>query len=373
MEAGTNELKSSTANDALPTTGSKTIHNPNSSTAPDTIISTHQLSGALHPLDASISHIAILPPELHLRLLSELSARDIQKCRRLDRYFQSLIDNEQNNSLCTGPGVAQSLARLEEQTALLSDFPMDTTSENGTPTAFLSAFIRFIRYHGLAPFEETGALYCKIVGTFAVDWFNRRREVDEPQAGLFTEDKRSALGHFVTFAMLLVRSHMELHVPGSGPSNRQFPVATAMLEEVADEQNLSIAGMTAEDHKGLLLRLMYHKDGLFHGAQFHQEYAAPEHTGHSLLYQAHEDPLLSRLKTMLALSQLLGVPLLRWSTPACWFVSSQWAFDELKRRLLLEENEGPINHVKKAALLEDMFLHFDPDIGKLSTRDVEES
>lgn len=119
---------SASASSTVTHTRHSILHHPcieNSTTLPDDCI-----------IMASATLLEV-PPELQLRILSSLPAKQIQRCRRINRHFQQLIDAKQNQSLCFGPGISISRQTLREVVATLCDYPVDTKRADGTPCAFI--------------------------------------------------------------------------------------------------------------------------------------------------------------------------------------------------------------------------------------------
>lgn len=80
-----------------------------------------------------------LPPEIQLRVLLMLPARDVQKCRRISRHFHELIDAPENHSLFLKPGINYALRRLNDSIATFCHYPTHEFAKDGTPTSFLRA------------------------------------------------------------------------------------------------------------------------------------------------------------------------------------------------------------------------------------------
>lgn len=67
--------------------------------------------------------------ELHVNILSNLPARDIQKCRGICRHFLAVIDLEQNLSLLLDRKVKSSVADMQAFVQKHCHFPFETVDE----------------------------------------------------------------------------------------------------------------------------------------------------------------------------------------------------------------------------------------------------
>ncbi|EME85730.1 uncharacterized protein MYCFIDRAFT_193968 [Pseudocercospora fijiensis CIRAD86] len=338
------------------------MSNPNPSSALDADISTHH-SRAPHTQDAPTSHIAKLPPELHLRILAEVPARDVQKCRRLDRYFQSLIDDKPNHRLCTGPSVSRSLKRLREQVVEFSDFPLDPINENGLPTGFLTALARFINFHGI-PLAAGEEVHGNTIAFFALHWYHQWHKIPDPEPRTSSPEQASMAADFIAFAWNIVLQHVRVHASSTPRSQEDILEAVAILAGSFMDGAMETIGIRTEKQFGDLMGEIFLPSGVFSGVTFHEQYT-PKQIEHCLLYTLPGHKLISRAHVLRRLNRMLDIPFLPWCTPAGLFVASEWAVEEVKNLLGSRE---PCGHVKKAALLEDMFLDWDPQIGEATTR-----
>ncbi|EME85524.1 uncharacterized protein MYCFIDRAFT_82727 [Pseudocercospora fijiensis CIRAD86] len=62
-----------------------------------------------------------LPIELEVRILSELPAREIQRCRRISKHFRDVIDEKSNAHLLFQPGQIRSRTKLSDELAYVTD------------------------------------------------------------------------------------------------------------------------------------------------------------------------------------------------------------------------------------------------------------
>ncbi|KAF7186072.1 hypothetical protein HII31_12599 [Pseudocercospora fuligena] len=294
-----------------------------------------------------------LPAEIHLAVLSWLSAKDIQKCRRINHYFQQLIDLSENQQLCVGPSIARSLDRLKQLTDKYCDYPLDTTAEDGTPTAFLDALVAFLRLRGIViPSSDHRhrngvSLFNDRLIRFSKHWVYRSTGAVVRQWDGSSEAHTSS-GRVAEMAHKLLEYHM-LHdheERNIGEGLRNFLIA-------ASQEGLQILGLREPKDMLRWLDMIVGEPGVFshvpimHGEQYSRTGAmswgiVPKAARLNDQELAHE---------MNKRAKALNMPQMDETSPFKYMVHTTWARDHVQAAV-----SAKVDNIVRAAVLEEMFL-----------------
>ncbi|PPJ52718.1 hypothetical protein CBER1_10791 [Cercospora berteroae] len=207
--------------------------------------------------------INLLAPELQLAVLSFLPATDIQKCRRVNQYMRSLVNNPSNQVICTGPSITQARNKFDEFIKTHIEFDMDAVDADGNPCAFLHALVALTRLRGIAQdycFEHTLWMM-----QFVEHWIKRR-----------LMHTRSDLQHEVQieqrWIVLGIASDLHtLHMKHKGLRFKDIGEETIdELEQFIQEStSLELLGVTSEQCDWALFQKV--AAGAFEGTSYHTE------------------------------------------------------------------------------------------------------
>lgn len=321
----------------------------------------------------TINSVLDLPPELQLRILSNLPAKAIQRCRRICKHFLELIDNARNHGLCLGPSIARSLTGIQNDTDLLCDYPTDIVDGKGTSTALL---------HAMVDFADTARLGDLIAVTqnlpcFARHWLHRCFAGSQ-------DDCDENLPSLMISVFAIVFTAMTSATEGTDAADKTVMDArdhfVTLTRADPDAQRLAkIPSTTSFDR---LLSAVPHTGLAF---MMSDRAAASDHEQKCLRFQPHiadhgDDPMarLHRLNdhTMdQRLEALLDLPALANTSPVTYCVKSDWAMNEISTLLQRRVSTDPslpewgfsdtsaiiecgqrLSRIKKAALLEDIII-----------------
>ncbi|KXT18468.1 hypothetical protein AC579_2245 [Pseudocercospora musae] len=103
-------------------------------------------STSLTPNPSRTTTLLHLPIEVEINVLSELPARDIQRCRRVCRHFRDIIDEKSNANLLLRPGQTRSRSKISKELAHVTDL---------AGVDFLEAFSRWLSRRAIWVIPET--------------------------------------------------------------------------------------------------------------------------------------------------------------------------------------------------------------------------
>ncbi|KXT09675.1 hypothetical protein AC579_9978 [Pseudocercospora musae] len=292
-----------------------------------------------------------LPAEIQLAVLSWLPAKDIQKCRRINQYFQQLIDLIENQQLCVGPSISRSLDRLKQLTDKYCDYPLGTTAEDGTPTAFLDALVAFLRLRGIViPSSDHKnrkgvSLFSDRLSRFSRHWVYRLTgEVVRQRDG--SSEAHSSSQLVAEMAQRLLDYHM-FH------NDQELEADLRNLLIAASQDGLKILGLREPKDMLRWLDIIAAEPGVFSeiptlpGEQYSRTSAmtwgiVPRAARLSDQELAHE--LNKRAKA-------LNMPQMGETSPFKYMVHTTWARDHVQAAV-----SAKVDNIVRAAVLEEMFL-----------------
>ncbi|KAF2209162.1 hypothetical protein CERZMDRAFT_100679 [Cercospora zeae-maydis SCOH1-5] len=261
-----------------------------------------------------------LPIEIQLRILSQLSAKNIQCFRRVRRHFRDMIDLKENQSLLVGPGIGRSMDRLNAVVKRYCEFPVE--SEDGGPDAFLDAILDFIsaRQYG-------NVLIVTRMDPFSEFWIARANQhygAGNPFGGLMLEDLTDA---FV---------EMWQHAKSDAHSRHSVPIFD---EAFGDKVEIMFPRI-----REFLARHGHHPAGKNQIRQLMYPKANPNCSAETEF----------RAREMANLHRAIGLPLLPAISPYSYYTTSQQNNSRLRHAIRREEE---IKGIEKAALLEEIDIY----------------
>ncbi|KAF2206228.1 hypothetical protein CERZMDRAFT_103618 [Cercospora zeae-maydis SCOH1-5] len=305
-----------------------------------------------------------IPPEIQLHVVSYLPAKDIQRCRRVNKHFHELIDSNRNHDLGLKPGIDESLRRLNESVARFCFYPADAVTPAEMSTAFLRAFADF--FHNTlqdvgflppyffenvlaageflpTPDEDVIARYHWLGRLFLDHW-----TISAPQGAALSPDEREILW---CFTMQLARAASFNTWPPADPARADFVEAMSWDLHWTDKlcQSNVVWPMMMLDaaEKNLL-------DGqqLFEFAESPVKYRLVEVPTTDSYYKA--PVYLQKCRALESrLADLLQVPHLPPTAPVTYCTKSRSAAIHIKMAL---EHGEVLTLFKRSALLEDLVI-----------------
>ncbi|KAM3413476.1 hypothetical protein BST61_g11598 [Cercospora zeina] len=207
--------------------------------------------------------IKMLAVELQLAVLSYLSVKDIQKCRRINKYIRDLIDNPANQVICVEFHVVQGREKFDDFIKTHVEYDVNAVDANGIPCAFLDALVALTKSRGIA--RDICFSHSVWPKSFAKHWLERwyARAQSNMQLG------RPDYNYLDVFS-LITKLHM-LHVMRQGLSvGYPFFRSIGMAEEsIRRDRALELVGVTQGQCDAAFLQKV--AAGAFEGTRLHEQ------------------------------------------------------------------------------------------------------